>query len=159
MSCVHTGRLSQQYSGLTLPLCAVLTFLVTDRLWSRPLMTRQLKCGQHTGKSSSSLSTSTSTGSAVPSMRHTFNTIQCIILGHFDRFTLQASHYDLRQIKRITLIISKMHLFWAVPGQYLTIIIQKKEVSSSPDPNPIQYLVDVLDNKFHKWPNLASYKN
>lgn len=69
---VFIGRLSQQYSELTLPQWEVLTFLVMVRLWSQPLMTRPLKCGPSTGKSSSSLLTNTSTGSAVQSMRHNY---------------------------------------------------------------------------------------
>lgn len=72
--CAPTGRLSQHPSELILPLCAALTFQVMDRLLSQPLMTKPLKSGRFTGRSFSSLSTSTSTGSGVPSMqwRHIF---------------------------------------------------------------------------------------
>lgn len=66
--CLLTGRLSQHHSGLILPLCAALIFQAMDRLLSQPLMTKASKSGQFTGRSFSSLSTSTSTGSAVPSM-------------------------------------------------------------------------------------------
>lgn len=69
--CVCAGKLSQQLSGLTLPPCGAWTFLVTGRIWLQPLTTRPSKCGPSTGKSFSSLSTSTSTGSAVPSTMHT----------------------------------------------------------------------------------------
>lgn len=66
--CAPTGRLNQHPSELILPLCAALPFQVMDRLLSQPLMTKPLKSGLFTGRSFSSLSTSTSTGSGVPSM-------------------------------------------------------------------------------------------